>query len=36
MAGVRLVKRVSPERFNIIIQLLMVVVGAELIRQAIW
>jgi uncharacterized membrane protein YfcA len=36
MAGVRLVKRVSPERFNIIIQLLMVVVGVELIRQAIW
>jgi len=31
-----LVKRVSAERFNIIIQLLMVVVGAELIRQAIW
>jgi hypothetical protein len=27
---------VSPERFNIIIQLLMVVVGVELIRQAIW
>jgi uncharacterized membrane protein YfcA len=36
MAGVRLVKRVSPERFNIVIQLLMVVVGVELIRQAIW
>jgi uncharacterized membrane protein YfcA len=36
MAGVRLVKRVSPERFNTIIQLLMVVVGVELIRQAIW
>jgi uncharacterized membrane protein YfcA len=36
MAGVRLVKRVSAERFNIIIQLLMVVVGVELIRQAIW
>jgi uncharacterized membrane protein YfcA len=35
-AGVQLVKRVSPERFNIIIQLLMVVIGAELIRQAMW
>jgi len=33
---VQLVKRVSPERFNIIIQLLMVVIGAELIRQAMW
>ena len=36
VAGVKLVKRVSPERFNIIIQLLMVIVGAELIRQSIW
>lgn len=36
IAGVKLVKRVSPERFNIIIQLLMVVIGAELSRQAIW
>lgn len=36
IAGVKLVKRVSPERFNAIIQLLMVVIGAELIRQAIW
>lgn len=36
IAGVKLVKRVSPERFNVIIQLLMVVIGAELIRQAIW
>ncbi len=34
--GVKLVKRVSPERFNLIIQLLMVIIGAELIRQAIW
>jgi hypothetical protein len=33
---VRLVKRVSPERFNVIINLLMVIIGAELIRQAIW
>lgn len=36
LAGVRLVKRVSPERFNVIINLLMVIIGAELIRQAIW
>ena len=36
LAGVRLVKRVSPARFNIIISLLMVIIGAELIRQAIW
>jgi hypothetical protein len=33
---VRLVKRVSPARFNIIISLLMVLIGAELIRQGIW
>lgn len=36
LAGVKLVKHVSPERFNMIIQLLMVAVGVELIRQAIW
>ena len=36
LAGVKLVKHVSPERFNMIIQLLMVAVGLELIRQAIW
>jgi uncharacterized membrane protein YfcA len=36
LAGVRLVKRVSPARFNGIINLLMVIIGAELIRQAIW
>lgn len=35
-AGVWLVKRVSPARFNIIINVLMVAVGLELIRQAIW
>ena len=35
-AGVKLVKSVSPERFNFIVHLLMVVIGAELIRQAIW
>ena len=36
LVGVRLVKRVSPARFNVIINLLMVIIGAELIRQAIW
>jgi uncharacterized membrane protein YfcA len=36
LAGVRLIKRVSPARFNVIINLLMVIIGAELIRQAIW
>ena len=36
LAGVKLVKRVSPARFNVIINLLMVIIGAELIRQAIW
>jgi uncharacterized membrane protein YfcA len=35
-AGVWLVKRVSPVRFNAIINLLMIGVGLELIRQAIW
>lgn len=34
--GVWLVKRVSPARFNLVINLLMVAVGLELIRQAIW
>ena len=36
LAGVKLVKHVSAERFNMIIQLLMIAVGVELIRQAIW
>lgn len=36
LAGVKLVKHVSPERFNMIIQLLMIAVGVELIRQALW
>lgn len=36
VAGVVLVRRVSPERFQLIVALLMIVVGAELIRQAIW
>ncbi len=35
-AGVWLVKRVSPARFNAIINLLMIGVGLELIRQAVW
>ncbi len=35
-AGVWLVKRVPPARFNILINILMVLVGLELIRQAIW
>lgn len=35
-AGVWLVKRVSAERFNTIINVLMMVVGVELIRQAAW
>jgi uncharacterized membrane protein YfcA len=35
-AGVWLVKRVSPAKFNAIINLLMIGVGLELIRQAIW
>lgn len=34
--GVWLVKRVSPARFNLVINLLMVAVGLQLIRQAIW
>lgn len=36
LAGVKLVKHVSPERFNMIIQLLLIAVGLELIRQAVW
>lgn len=35
-AGVWLVERVSAERFNTIINVLMMVVGVELIRQAVW
>lgn len=34
--GVWLVKRVSAARFNLVINLLMIAVGLELIRQAIW
>lgn len=34
--GVWLVKRVSPARFNLVINLVMIAVGLELIRQAIW
>ncbi|OYU72412.1 MAG: hypothetical protein CFE32_23820 [Alphaproteobacteria bacterium PA3] len=35
LAGVWLVKRASAERFNTLISLLMVAVGAELIRVAL-
>ncbi len=35
IAGVYLVKRISPARFNTIISLLMMAVGAELLRQAL-
>jgi uncharacterized protein len=36
MAGVFLVRRVASERFQLIVSLLMIAVGAELIRQAVW
>jgi len=36
IAGVILVRRISPARFHLAINLLMIVVGAELIREAIW
>jgi uncharacterized protein len=36
VAGVWLVKRVSPAQFNIIINMLMIAIGLELIRQAVW
>jgi uncharacterized protein len=36
VAGVVLVRRVSPQRFQLIVSLLMIAVGAELIRQAVW
>lgn len=35
VAGVYLVKRISPARFNTLISILMMVVGAELLRQAL-
>jgi uncharacterized protein len=35
-AGVYLVKRIDPARFQLIVSLLMILVGAELIRQVIW
>ncbi len=35
-AGVWLVKRISAARFNAIIYVLMIAVGLELIRQAVW
>lgn len=34
--GVWVVKRISPARFNLVINVLIVVVGLELIRQTIW
>ena len=36
VAGVILLRRISPARFHLAINLLMIVVGAELIREAIW
>lgn len=36
VVGVILVRRVSPVRFQLIVSLLMIVVGAELLRQAIF
>ncbi|MEY4869227.1 MAG: hypothetical protein RIS11_421, partial [Pseudomonadota bacterium] len=35
-AGVFLVRRVSPARFQLLVSGLMIILGAELIRQAIW
>jgi uncharacterized protein len=34
IAGVYFVRRIAPERFQLVVSLLMIVVGAELIRQA--
>lgn len=34
--GIWLVKRISPARFNLVINILIVAVGLELIRQTIW
>jgi uncharacterized membrane protein YfcA len=34
--GVFLVRRVSPARFQLLVSGLMIILGAELIRQAIW
>ena len=34
-AGVWLVRRISAERFNLVISLLMILVGAELLRQSL-
>lgn len=36
IAGVILVRRISPARFHLAINLLMIGVGAELIREALW
>jgi uncharacterized protein len=36
MAGVVLIKRISPERFQLVINIMMVLVGAELLRDTLW
>lgn len=36
MAGVVLIKRISPERFQLLINVMMVLVGAELLRDTLW
>jgi uncharacterized protein len=36
MAGVVLIKRISPERFQLVINVMMVLVGAELLRDTFW
>jgi uncharacterized protein len=36
MAGVVLIKRISPERFQLVINVMMVLVGAELLRDTLW
>lgn len=36
IAGVILIKRVSPERFHLAINIIMVLVGAELLRDTLW
>jgi uncharacterized protein len=36
LAGVILIKRISPERFQLVINIMMVLVGAELLRDTLW
>lgn len=36
MAGVVLIKRISPDRFQLVINIMMVLVGAELLRDTFW